>query len=81
LQEFKTSFLGITDLTFENGENACKEWFTNYTLSNSLIYGLSAFISGLVGLLRIFLREISIYEGKHSITDRLASATTKMWSV
>ena len=81
LQEFKTRYFGVTDLTFENGESACKDWFKNYTLSNSLIYGLSAFIAGLGGLLRIFLREISIYEGKHTITERLASATTKMWSV
>ena len=81
LQEFKTKTFGVTDITFENGENACKDWFTNYTLSNSLIYGISAFISGLVGGLRVFLREISIYEGKHTINERLASASTKMWSV
>ena len=81
LQEFKTKTFGVTDITFENGENACKAWFTNYTLSNSLIYGISAFISGLVGGLRVFLREISIYEGKHTINERLASASTKMWSV
>ena len=71
----------MTDLTFEDGEAACKKWYKNYTFSITLVYALSAFISALSALLRVFLREISHFEGKHTVTERLASATTKMWSV
>ena len=71
----------MADLTFEGGEAACKKWYANYTLSVTLVYSLSAFISALGAVLRVFLREISHFEGKHTVTERLASATTKMWSV
>jgi len=46
-----------------------------------IIYGVSAFISGLNAVLRMVLREFSRVESFHTITERLASATTKMWVV
>merc|ERR1712176_196737 len=33
------------------------------------------------GVLRIVLRELSVFEAKHTVTDRLAAATRKMWII
>ena len=71
----------IIDTTFPNGEAACVNWLAEYSTSTSLIYALSAFIAALSAGLRVFLREISVFEGKHTVAERLASATTKMWLV
>ena len=42
---------------------------------------MSISISALNACLRVFLRELSHFEGKHSETDRLKSALSKMWIV
>jgi len=42
---------------------------------------MSGSISALSAILRIVLREMSKLEGKHSQTERLASALSKMWVV
>lgn len=39
------------------------------------------FLASLTPTLRVFIREITIFENKHTITSHLRSATTKMWTV
>ena len=50
-------------------------------MNRAVLFGLSISISGLNACLRVFLRELSHFEGKHSETDRLKSALSKMWIV
>ena len=82
LQEFKSSGpIVIKDKTFDGGEKPCVDWLASYSITNAILIGLSLSISILNAVLRVCLRELSQLEGKHSETDRLASATTKMWLV
>lgn len=43
--------------------------------------GIAVFIAALPSTLRAFIREITVFENKHSITNQLRSAVTKMWTV
>ena len=61
--------------------DGCNEWLTGYLIRNTLLYGISFVISGINSLMRGFLRTVSTIEGKHTETERLASAAQKMWFV
>jgi len=74
----------VTDIYWpapDDKEAACVGWLTEYTFSRTIIYGVALFISGLNGVLRIFLREASKHEKSHTVTKQLTSASTKMWVV
>ena len=57
--------IAIREIEFENGEKPCAEWFENYSITNAILLGLSLSISILNAVLRICLRELSHFEGKH----------------
>ncbi|CDW83214.1 UNKNOWN [Stylonychia lemnae] len=42
--------IGIKEITFPNGQKLCNEWFTNYTLTNAMIYA-AALAIGIVILI------------------------------
>jgi hypothetical protein len=83
--KFKTLTFGILTndalLELGGGENPCTEWFTNYTIQQSLTYGIAAAISIMNFLLRLFLREFSRFEAEHTVSKQIASSITKMWIV
>ena len=84
LNQYSENPLDIFNVKFQvDGEeiSACKGWISNYITRNSLLYGISAIISTINAILRVFLRELSKKEGKHTETIRLQSAASKMWIV
>lgn len=80
-QEAKTQYYAVKDIEFEGGEKPCEDWLWENSVNRAVLFGLSISISGLNACLRVFLRELSHFEGKHSETDRLKSALSKMWVV
>jgi hypothetical protein len=50
-------------------------------LNQAVINGLAVSIALLTGILRVIVRELSVFEGKHTVTERLAAATRKMWVI
>ena len=84
-QEAKSRYYAVKDIAFEdaygNSSYPCADWLKQNIVNRAVLIGLSLSISLLNGALRICLNKLSHFEGKHSETDRLASATTKMWLV
>ena len=68
-------------MQFEGGEYLCRDWLTQFHVLNAAIFGITFFIAIDNGLLRIMLRELAAYEGKHTSTQRLAASGRKMWIV
>ena len=81
MQEFRSTFYQVATLTFANGETPCKDWLEQFHLALTAVYGLTMSIAILNAMLRVFLREISAFEGKHTVTIRLAASTRKMWII
>lgn len=81
LQEFKTRSIEVENMLFSDGSKPCKDWLNNYTLTTTLGYVISFFISALNGILRFTLRVSTKFEGHHDVTSRLSSAFSKMWIV
>ena len=80
-QEAKIQYYAVKDIVFDEGEKPCEDWLWENSVNRAVLFGLSISISGLNACLRVFLRELSHFEGKHSETDRLKSALSKMWFV
>ena len=80
-QEFSAQGYQIRNVQFEGGEYLCRDWLTQYHVLNAAIFGITFFIAIDNGLLRIVLRELAVYEGKHTSTQRLAASGRKMWIV
>jgi len=66
LQEAKRQYWEVASITFPGGETPCADWIKTNSLNQSIVLGISAFISGFNAILRIILRELSQLEGKHS---------------
>lgn len=66
---------------FPDGSLPCEQWLSDYTLTTTLGYAISLFISSLNGILRFTLRNSTNFEGHHDVTSRLSSAFSKMWIV
>ena len=81
IQEFRTQLYGVASITFPNEETLCASWLEEFSLALTVIYGLALSITILNAILRVFLRGLSVFEGKHTTTERLAAATRKMWLV
>ena len=81
IQEFRTQLYQVAGIEFENGEKPCVNWLQTFSLNQAVINGLAVSIALLTGILRVVVRELSKIEGKHTVTERLASATRKMWVI
>ena len=59
----------------------CEIWYNDYFRNQIILLSIALFLAGLTPTLRVFIREITWFENKHTITSHLRSAATKMWTV
>ena len=59
----------------------CDQWFTDYTLGNSLGILLSLSLTLINDILRRLIKACSKFEGHHTVTNQLGSAFSKMWII
>ena len=70
------------DLTFDGGKTyPCRDWIRTNTIGKLLSYGVPLFISVLSWVMKRIISWLSEKEGAHSVTDQLASSTTKQWII
>ena len=68
-------------IEFTGGEFACNDWFTVYTLGLAIVYAMAGLISMLNVVMRTVIQWLSKFEAHHTLTERISSASAKMWIV
>ena len=72
--------LQARDLTFDDGATfPCRDWIRTNTIGQWLSYVVPALIKALSWVVKKVISWLSEREGAHSVTDQLASSTTKQW--
>ena len=79
LTELNNRGLGVRDIVFPSGEKLCDDWFTNYTITNALIYASVLAVVMINTVLKAVLRFISTWERAHTHTEEKLSSTLKMF--
>jgi hypothetical protein len=70
----------VADITFTlSGEQHCKVWLENYTLTNAMIFIMAAGIILINIILKLVLRKLSQFEKRHTKTEEISASTIKMF--
>jgi hypothetical protein len=81
LQEFKAQQTDVINIKFSDGDYYCKQWATDYALSNMYVYMIALVIAFMNLALKVILRYITYFEKPRTTSIRSLSIMLKTFIV